>query len=192
MQRVTTIAVGLTFVLAVALIGVLAGPPAEKATKPVASARPPASVAAPEATSVPAAASAELDDLIAPVIASSEAGFDILPDGTKAPPLPDTAPQAVRFGVIQFAHQGAQFASDSARSKEQARQRALAVVEEAKRDFAAAVARGDQGSRADAGRVPRGILEPAAEYVLFTLAKGEVSSTPVETPRGYWILRRNE
>ena len=126
------------------------------------------------------------------MIAKPVVGFDILPDGSKAPPVPDTAPQSVRFGVIQFAYQGAQFAGDGTRSKEQARQRALAAVEEAKKDFAAAVAKGDQGSRADAGRIPRGILEPAAEYVLFTLPKGEVSSQPVETPRGYWIVRRNE
>ena len=192
MQRVTTITVGLTFLLALALIGVFVRTPSgsKKPTKPAASLSAAPSAKAPEP--VPAAASAELDDLLAPVIASAEVGFDVLPDGSKAPPLPDTAPQAVRFGVIQFAYQGAQFAGDNARSKEQAKQRALAAVDEAKKDFAAAVTRGDQGSRADAGRIPRGILEPAAEYVLFTLPKGEVASQPVETPRGYWIVRRNE
>jgi hypothetical protein len=191
MQRVTTITVGLAFVLAVALIGVLVRTPNEKkATKPVASAVPEPKPKAPEP--LPAASSAGLEDLLAPVIQNADVGYDILPDGSKAPPLPDTAPQAVRFGVIQFSYQGAQFAADAARSKEQAKQRALAAVEEAKKDFAAAVARGDQGSRADAGRIPRGILEPAAEYVLFTLPKGEVASQPVETPRGYWIVRRND
>jgi hypothetical protein len=190
MQRVTTIAVGFSFVLALALIGVLARRPTEKPAQPLVSAKAEQAAKAPAAA--PAAASAEFPDLLAPVIASSEAGFDVLPDGSKAPPLPDTAPQAVRFGVIQFSYQGAQYAGDVARSKEQARQRAAAAVEDAKKDFAAAVARGDQGSRADAGRIPRGILEPAAEYVLFTLPKGEVASQPVETPRGFWIIRRNE
>ena len=191
MQRVTTITVGLTFLLALALIGVLVRTPsAPKPSKAAPSALPEPKAKAPDP--VPAVASAEFEDLLAPVIASAEVGFDVMPDGSKAPPLPDTAPQAVRFGVIQFTYQGAQFAGDGARSKEQARQRALSAVEEAKKDFAAAVARGDQGSRADAGRIPRGILEPAAEYVLFTLPKGEVSSQPVETPRGYWIVRRNE
>ena len=117
-------------------------------------------------------------------------GFDLLPDGRKAPPLPDSAPQQVSFGVVQFAYSGAQFAPANARTKDQAKQRALLAVEEAKRDFSAAVAKGDPGSAADKGRVPRGILEPAAEYLLFTLPKGEVSSEPVDTPRGYWIVRR--
>jgi parvulin-like peptidyl-prolyl isomerase len=89
-----------------------------------------------------------------------------------------------------FAYQGAQFASSGARSKEQAKQKALAAIDEAKRDFSAAVAKGDQGSTANAGRMPRGMLEPAAEYTLFSLGKGEVSATPVDTPRGFWILRR--
>ena len=117
-------------------------------------------------------------------------GFDLLPDGRKAPPLPDSAPQQVSFGVVQFAYSGAQFAPANARTKEQAKQKALLSIEEAKRDFSAAVAKGDPGSAADKGRVPRGILEPAAEYVLFSLTKGEVSSEPVDTPRGYWVVRR--
>jgi hypothetical protein len=54
------------------------------------------------------------------------------------------------------------------------------------------VTRGDRGSTANAGRIPRGVLEPAPEYVLFTLPKGEVSPTPVDTPRGYWVVRRND
>jgi hypothetical protein len=193
MQRVTTITVALTFVLAIALIGVLVKTPTQRPAKAVSSAKPDSS--AEKAAEAPPAppASAEFADLLAPVMVSNpDAGFDLLPDGSKVPPLPDTAPQAVRFGVIQFAYQGAQFAGDVGRTKEQAKQRAQAVVEEAKKDFAAAVARGDQGSRADAGKIPRGILEPAAEYVLFTLGKGEVSSQAVETPRGFWIVRRND
>jgi parvulin-like peptidyl-prolyl isomerase len=43
----------------------------------------------------------------------------------------------------------------------------------------------------DAGRIPRGVLEPAAEYALFTLSPGAVSD-PVETPRGFWIVKRIE
>jgi parvulin-like peptidyl-prolyl isomerase len=66
------------------------------------------------------------------------------------------------------------------------------LIPEAKLDFAAAVTKGDRGSTTDAGHVPLGVLEPAAEYLLFTLPKGEVLSEPVDTPRGYWILRRNK
>jgi hypothetical protein len=117
-------------------------------------------------------------------------GFDILLDGRKAPPVPASAPQQVTFGVVVFAYQGAQFAAAGSRTKEQAKEKALATVEEAKRDFHAAVARGDHGSTANAGRMPRGMLEPAAEFTLFSLGKGEVSAAPVDTPRGFWILRR--
>jgi hypothetical protein len=117
-------------------------------------------------------------------------GFDILPDGRKAPPVPASAPQEVTFGVIVFAYQGAQFAPAGARTKEQAKQKAIAAAAEAKHDFSAAVAKGDHGSTSNAGRMPRGMLEAAAEYVLFTLGKGEVAEEPVDTPRGYWILRR--
>ena len=39
--------------------------------------------------------------------------------------------------------------------------------------------------------IPRGVLESAPEYVLFSLPKGGVSE-PVDTPRGYWIVQRIE
>jgi hypothetical protein len=35
------------------------------------------------------------------------------------------------------------------------------------------------------------VLEPVVEYLLFTLPKGEVYPEPIDTPRGYWIIRRN-
>jgi hypothetical protein len=127
----------------------------------------------------------------APADELASEGFDTLPDGKRVPPLPDSAPQTVTFGVIQFAYQGAQSAPPGARSKEQAKQKALAALTEAKRDFAAAVAKGDSGSAADKGRIPRGMLEPAPEYLLFTLPKGEIYPEPVDTPRGYWVIRRN-
>jgi parvulin-like peptidyl-prolyl isomerase len=63
-------------------------------------------------------------------------------------------------------------------------------VADAKSDFSAAVAKGDRGSSANVGRIPRGMLEPAAEYVLFSLSKGDVAAAPVDTPRGYWVVRR--
>jgi hypothetical protein len=194
MQGSKSAAIGLLVVAAVAIAVV-----ATRASKPPKAAAPSPSAS----TSVSAAASAlpapsasasagilSGAELALPTEEGGAEGFDLLPDGRKAPPLPDTAPQQVSFGVVQFAYSGAQFAPANARTKEQAKQRALLAIEEAKRDFSAAVAKGDPGSAADKGRVPRGILEPAAEYVLFTLPKGEVSSEPVDTPRGYWILRR--
>ena len=64
------------------------------------------------------------------------------------------------------------------------------MLDEARANFAAAAAQGDSGSTADAGRLPRGVLEPAVEYALFTLQPGGVSAEPIDTPRGYWIVKR--
>lgn len=105
-------------------------------------------------------------------------------------PLPNAAPSAVSFGVILFTYQGVQFAPPGARSKEEALEKAKAVVEDAKKDFGDAVKKGDRGSTGDAGRIPRGVLEPEIEYVLFTLEKGAVHPDPLDTPRGYWVVRR--
>ena len=63
------------------------------------------------------------------------------------------------------------------------------VAELAKTDFAAAVKGGDQGSALDIGAVHRGILEPGTQYVVFTLPPGSVSEV-LDTPRGFWIVRR--
>jgi hypothetical protein len=119
-------------------------------------------------------------------------GFSTFPDGGKVPELPATAPKVLKFGVVQFAYSGAQAAPRDARSKEQARKRAEEALEVARRDFSEAVRQGDQGSTADAGRMPRGVLEPPIEYWLFSLEKGAVYPEPIDTPRGYWIVRRNE
>lgn len=194
MQGSKSAALGLVVVAAIAIAVVATRASKQpKAAAAVPSASASASVAASALPAPSASASAGLEPAVEMAL-SAEAGadgFDLLLDGRKAPPLPESAPQQVSFGVVQFAYSGAQFAPANARTKEQAKQRALLAIEEAKRDFSAAVAKGDPGSAADKGRVPRGILEPAAEYVLFTLAKGEVSSEPVDTPRGYWIVRRS-
>ncbi len=119
-------------------------------------------------------------------------GFETFPDGGKVPDLPDSAPSEVSFGVVQFAYQGSQFAGSDARPKEQAKQKANEILELAKHDFVAAVAKGDRGSSSDAGRIPRGVLEPPIEYVLFMLDKGALSPSVLDTPRGFWIVRRND
>jgi hypothetical protein len=80
-------------------------------------------------------------------------GFETFPDGGKVPDLPDSAPQEVSFGVVQFSYQGSQFAGSDARTKEQARQKANEILELAKHDFVAAVAKGDRGSTSTADRI---------------------------------------
>jgi hypothetical protein len=35
------------------------------------------------------------------------------------------------------------------------------------------------------------VLEPPIEYLLFTLEKGAMHPEPVDTPRGYWLIRRS-
>lgn len=123
-------------------------------------------------------------------------GYDTLPDGTPVPELPKGTPASVRFGVILFEYEGAQGApgqsssSSRPRSKEAARALARQTLELARTDFAKAVEKGDRGSAANAGSIPRGVLEPSVEYLLFTLEKGTIHPEPIDTPRGYWIVRR--
>jgi hypothetical protein len=108
----------------------------------------------------------------------------------EVPPLPDKAPKAVHFGVVLFGYEGAQGARPDAPSKVAALEHAKQVLTTATTDFDAATKLGDPGSVANAGRMARGVLEPALEYALFTLDKGQVFPEPLDTPRGYWILKR--
>jgi hypothetical protein len=140
----------------------------------------------------PSASAAELrptldDNLFARLTLDGGAGIDPSP----AAPLPSGTPKAVRFGVILVQYRGAEGAPGTARSKEEASGLARTLAESAKSDFKGTIAKGDPGSMDDAGRMPRGVLEPSAEYTLFTLRPGDVSE-PVDTPRGFWILRRIE
>src|SRR5512145_1182011 len=111
-------------------------------------------------------------------------------DVTESPPLPDDAPHSIQLGVIQFPYRGAERAPRDAPTKQEALERALSAIPAAREDFAATVSKGDAGSSADLGRVPRGVLEPDIEHVVFTLEPGEVHGEPLDTPRGYWIVRR--
>jgi len=191
MQRSKTIAIGLLFLVGVAIALVVTRQAPAPAAKPAVSAAPAKSASAAPAAS-PSAAAPVLDaaELAPSEELGSAQGYDLLFDGRRAPALPESAPQSAAFGVVVFSYAGAEFAPAGARTRDQARDKARAVIEEAKRDFSSAVAHGDHGSTANAGRVPRGVLETAAEYVLFTLGKGEVAPEPVDTPRGYWVLRR--
>jgi hypothetical protein len=115
-----------------------------------------------------------------------------MPDGSEVPPLPADAPLKVRFGVVLVSYAGAELASPTARSKHDAQELAASLAELAKTDFHAAVRKGDDGSADDVGKVPRGTLEPAPEFILFSLGVGKVADGPVDTPRGYWIVKRIE
>ena len=191
MQRSTAALLGLGFLAAltgVILISHDSPKPAPAKAKALASAAASGKPAASASASASVDAGAPGD---AGAVPFTE-GFETFPDGGKVPDLPNSAPQQLSFGVVQFTYQGAQFAGSDARTKELARQKAEATLELAKHDFAAAVGKGDRGSTADAGRIPRGVLEPPIEFVLFTLDKRTVYPSVIDTPRGYWIVRRND
>jgi hypothetical protein len=168
----------------------------------------------------PLAADAGADDGAAPMYAYGDAGVpgddgglplltDLLgaeargdggagttmPDGMPVPTLPATAPRQIRFGVVLVSYAGAQPGAGGGRppprAKADARTLADRLLAAAKQDFHAAVQQGDSGSADDIGQVRTGILEPAPEYVLFTLPVNGVGG-PVDTPRGYWIVKRLE
>ncbi len=164
-----------------------AGPP----PAPQDAGKPDAAAHADGGESAPAASGDEqVDPLGVFGYGASDAGTT-LPDGTVPPALAATAPKSVVFGVILVQYKGAQGAPANARSREAALALANQIAADAKTDFKAAVAKGDKGSMDNAGRMPRGMLEPAPEYVLFSLPKDGVSE-PVDTPRGFWIVKRIE
>lgn len=194
MQRTTSVTVGLLFIAAIAAVAVLSlRPKREPEITPVA--KPSASAKAVVSTAPSSsAAPADAAELAAapPREGVITEGFETFPDGGKVPELPASAPNRVGFGAVIFTYQGSQGAPRDARSKEDAKKKAAEAIELAQKDFAAAVSKGDRGSTTDAGRVPRGVIEPPIEYVLFTLEKGKVHPEPLDTPRGYWVVRRNE
>jgi parvulin-like peptidyl-prolyl isomerase len=123
-------------------------------------------------------------------LGTSDAGATLL-DGAAPPSLTGEAPKSVVFGVILVQYKGAQGAPPTARPRDAALELAKQLAADAKTDFKAALAKGDKGSMENAGRMPRGMLEPAPEYVVFSLPKDGVSD-PVDTPRGFWIIHRIE
>ncbi|HEU4538986.1 MAG TPA: peptidylprolyl isomerase [Polyangiaceae bacterium] len=109
----------------------------------------------------------------------------------RAQALPPTAPRRIRFGVVLVQYRGVQLAPDAERSRAEAFALAERLAAVGRVDFARAVQQGDDGSTVDAGRIDRGILEPGLEYELFSLERGAVSQ-PIDTPRGFWVVRRIE
>jgi hypothetical protein len=197
MERTTSVTVGVLAALALAAALVLGlrpkrapepqpAPKTSASVTPKPSAAPSSSAAADAAQGEPAVPNGTANE---PGITE---GFETFPDGGKVPELPASAPTRVGFGAAIFTYRGAQGAPSDARSKEEAKKKAAEAIELAQKDFAAAVAKGDHGSTTDAGRLPRGVIEPPIEYVLFTLEKGKVHPEPIDTPKGYWVVRRNE
>jgi len=136
-----------------------------------------------------------LSDLLGEPRMDAGTGATML-DGSPVPPLPPTVARQVRFGVVLVSYAGAQPSAAggsrvSTRSKAEARALADRLLVAATQDFHSAVQQGDGGSSDDVGRVKLGVLEPAPEYVLFTLTVDTVGG-PVDTPRGYWIVKRLE
>lgn len=184
MERWLTIVLGLAVTALVVVIGVKSAPPLP--TGAVHGAVDAAADAAPAAAADAGVAVEETD--ASPFLLLSDQA-DIPVDG--GAPLAQGAPRRVRFGVVLVEYEGAQGASKKARSKKEALDLAGRLAADAKTDFHGAVQRGDSGSAEDLGFVHRGLLEPAAELVLFSLPVGGVSD-PVDTPRGYWIAKRIE
>ena len=136
-----------------------------------------------------------LSDLLSEPRMDAGVGGTML-DGTPVPGLPLTVPRQLRFGVVLVSYAGAQPSAGggsrpSTRSKADALVLAQKLLPTAQQDFHAAVQQGDGGSSDDVGHVKLGVLEPAPEYVLFTLGVDGVGG-PIDTPRGYWIVKRLE
>lgn len=103
--------------------------------------------------------------------------------------MPAGAPRNVRIGIVLVTFAGAEGAPPTARSKTEAKAIAERLLDDARTDFHRAVTGGDSGSADDIGRIPRGVLDPQTEISVFGLAKGDVSEV-LDTPRGYWIVKR--
>lgn len=110
------------------------------------------------------------------------------PDGGA---LSASAPRTVRVGVVLVAWAGAEGARPASPAKPEALAKAQRLATLARTDFSGAVKEGDPESSLDIGRIPRRVLDPRTEIAVFNLAPGEVSE-PLETPRGYWIVKRIE
>lgn len=195
-SRQTSVLVGLAMIIALGFMIFLRKPP-----KLAPAAPPPAPVYSTNPADQLSSAMAELEKLplgegarLAKLhealegIGASDKGYQ-LPDGKFPPPLAADAPRVVRLGVVLVRYQGAQLAPIDAPSRDASLVRAKQLAELAKNDFVAAVKAGDQGSAVDIGAVHRGILEPGTQFVAFTLAPGAVSEV-LDTPRGFWIVRR--
>jgi hypothetical protein len=165
-----------------------------------AAARPSTSEPSPPEPSLPAG---EPPTPIAPSAAAAEPAalsatprrtptFDLLEDGSAVPALDAAAPRRVKVGVALFRYRGAEGAGAQTRTREEAHRLATAALAQGGGDFGQVVALADPGSAVDVGWVGRGVLERGVEYPVFTAKVGETLPRPIDTPRGYWVVRRHK
>jgi hypothetical protein len=180
-QRTISIVVGAAVVGLVGWMAFEGSGASPRAAHPDASASVAPTIAPADASAAPSLES-ELDAGLTLPTLSFDAGLGVMPAG---------APRRVRIGVVLVSFAGAEGASPTARSKKDAAAIADRLSTEAKTDFHHARSDGDPGSDDDIGWLPRGVLDPRTEVSVFALAPGEVSDV-LETPRGYWIVKRIE
>jgi hypothetical protein len=191
MQKWTGLLYAALVIAAIAIVVVLGRHPAP-ATPAAATAAVDAGAPAPDASAATTSVDAgDPGDAEPPPEPMGEVDPAAAGDAGSKSQLGNDAPKSVVFGVILVQYRGAQYAPSSARSRDEALTLAKQIAEDAKKDFKAALAKGDKGSLENAGRMPRGVLEPGPEAVLFGLAKDAVSD-PVDTPTGFWIVHRIE
>lgn len=184
-QRWASILVGAAIVAVVAWM-TLEAPNAHPIKKETTGSAASASASAAPSATAPAEADAgapavDLDvdgGLFLPTLSLGDAGV-----------MPSGAPRSVKIGVVLVSFAGAEGAAPNARSKKDAQAIAERLGADARADFHRAVTAGDPGSADDIGRLPRGVLDPRTEIAVFGLAPGDVSEV-LETPRGYWIVKR--
>jgi hypothetical protein len=196
MQKWVTLLLGAAVVALAVVLMVKGFSPAKPVIRPLPEAGATDGGAAAASTDAASADNADAAPVLLSDLVFPEGRFDggagyVMPDGKPVPPIPDGAPKFIRFGVVLLEYAGAQFAKPNARTKAQAKELAEKLSSEGQADFHASVTRGDPGSQDDAGRIFRGQIEPAIEYQLFTLTVGQVSA-PIDTPRGFWIVKRLE
>ena len=140
-------------------------------------------------TPPPDASTVEVADAAPAAIEELDAGALDLAALPEAGSLPQGAPRTVHLGVVLVQFAGAEGASPNARPRGEAAAVAERLAADARTDFKRAVQAGDPGSAEDIGRIPRGVLEPRTEVAVFSLSPGSISDV-LETPRGYWIVKR--
>jgi hypothetical protein len=182
-ERWASIAVG---VGVFALVGWVTYAESEKHAKPR---------AAREDAGASAASTSHVEDAAAPIASiaptavfpETDGGLGFFLDASIA--MPTGAPRTVHIGVVLVQYVGAEGASNNARTKAEARTLAERLRDDAKADFKKAVRDGDSGSSEDIGRIPRGVLDPRTEIAVFSMTGGEISEI-LETPKGFWIVKR--
>lgn len=186
LQRWSSILVGAAVL---GLVGLMTLEQLDAPRRPAAAAAKDEGPAADAASPEPAAAASDHDGGAPAEGDGEDAGLSALSLDLGDAALPTGAPRAIKVGVVLVQWQGAEGATTSTRSKADALARATDLAREAKADFRRAVTQGDPGSAEDIGRIPRGTLDPRTEMAVFSMSAGDVSE-PIETPRGYWIVRR--